>query len=169
MEFYDEKDMAYWRKQAEEGNAVIIDIPVEMLLELDINEIRMPSTKNVKPEEIQAWLDTHREEFEKAHARISSGETGNGENTENREAGEKQEESDEEKVAKIMAETSFSEAQFAVIAQAMLDQLPARYLLCFLKKEYSPATMQQMYEYCRKMYTEEKRPAAPGYRTEVQT
>ena len=65
MEFYDEKDMNYWRKQAEEGNAVIIDIPVEMLLELDINEIRMPSKKNVKPEEIQAWLDTHREEFEK--------------------------------------------------------------------------------------------------------
>ena len=52
-------------------------------------------------------------------------------------------------------ETSFSDEQIAVIARAMMDQLPARYLLCFLKKEYSPATMQQMYEYCKKMYTEE--------------
>ena len=53
-----------------------------------------------------------------------------------------------------MRETSFSDEQIAVIARAMMDQL-VRYLLCFLKKEYSPAIMQQMYEYCKKMYTEE--------------
>ena len=152
MEFYNEKDMEYWRKQAEEGNAVILEIPVDLLLDLDLNKIRMPEKKNISPEELQAILDIHLKEYEKTHAPAADAEP---EHAGDMETEKKKKCSDDDKVTRIMAETSFSDEQIAVIARAMMDQLPARYLLCFLKKEYSPAIMQQMYEYCKKMYTEE--------------
>jgi len=47
MEFYDIKDLAYWQRQADEGRAVIIEIPVEMLLDMDIDAL---SKQNVRPE-----------------------------------------------------------------------------------------------------------------------
>jgi len=46
MEFYDMKDLEYWKRQADEGRAVIIEIPVEMLLDMDIDAL---SRQNVKP------------------------------------------------------------------------------------------------------------------------
>ena len=36
MDFYSEKDLQYWKRQAQEGKAVILEIPVSMLLDLDI-------------------------------------------------------------------------------------------------------------------------------------
>ena len=38
---------------------------------------------------------------------------------------------------------------------AMLEELPDRYLLCFMKKEYSPEVMQKLKDYCTKLYREE--------------
>ena len=39
MEFYNEKDLEYWKKQADAGKAVLLEIPVSMLLDLDIRSL----------------------------------------------------------------------------------------------------------------------------------
>ena len=58
-------------------------------------------------------------------------------------------------VTQIMTEEIFSDEQIAVIAEAMMEELPEKYMLCFLKKEYSPAVMRQLKDYCTKLYREE--------------
>ena len=68
MEFYDSKDLEYWKKQAAEGRAVIIEIPPEVLLDLDINEIERRRENPLTTEELQAWISENREEMEKLAA-----------------------------------------------------------------------------------------------------
>lgn len=65
----------------------------------------------------------------------------------------------EQKVSWIMAHTEFSEEQIGVIVEAMSHDLPPKYLLCFMKKEYSPAVMRQLKDYCTKLYQEERKNA----------
>ena len=65
----------------------------------------------------------------------------------------------EQKVSWIMAHTEFSEEQIGVIVEAMSQDLPPKYLLCFMKKEYSPDVMRQLKDYCTKLYQEERKNA----------
>ena len=177
MEFYDEKDMAYWRKQADLGKAVILEIPVSMLLDLDISSLSREKTKAVTIDDLYAWMDENKEEFAAALA-AEKGEKAEVEKLE-RNLYDKQDASSglqtqrstafgtvsgtakgnrEQKprsVSQIMTEEVFSDEQIAVIAEAMMEELPEKYMLCFLKKEYSPSVMRQLKDYCTKIYREE--------------
>lgn len=177
MEFYDEKDMAYWRKQADLGKAVILEIPVSMLLDLDISSLSREKTKAVTIDDLYAWMDENKEEFAAALA-AEKGEKAEVEKLE-RNLYDKQGASSglqtqsstasvtvsgtakgngEQKsrsVAQIMTEEVFSDEQIAVIAEAMMEELPEKYMLCFLKKEYTPVVMRQLKDYCTKLYREE--------------
>ena len=65
--------------------------------------------------------------------------------------------SDEEarqRVSRILESEPFDEYQIMVIAEAMMEELPDRYLLCFLKKEYSADVMRTVKGYCTKAYKE---------------
>ena len=58
-------------------------------------------------------------------------------------------------VASIMSRELFNDEQIEVIAEAMLEGLPEKYMLCFLKKDYSPEIMRKLKDYCTKLYREE--------------
>ena len=196
MEFYNRKDLEYWRKQAEIGTAVIIEIPAEMLLDLDIEELSKTHNAKISPEELTQWIEENREAFtavakgeEKKIAEaeklerelygssngiaaeqkpvqpvetvpsgrdtVSDTDTGGAKNAESlaMPAGINA----DQKVAWMMEHTEFSEEQIVVIVEAMSQDLPAKYLLCFMKKEYSPAVMTQLKDYCMKMYQDEQK------------
>ena len=63
MEFYNRKDLEYWRKQAEIGRAIIIEIPTEMLLDLDIEELSRAHNAKISPEELAQWIEENRKAF----------------------------------------------------------------------------------------------------------
>ena len=63
MEFFNEQDMKYWRRQAEEGKAVIIEIPPELLLDLDINALSEAHGGTLSAEDIESWVETHQDEI----------------------------------------------------------------------------------------------------------
>ena len=170
MEFYDEKDLAYWRKQSELGKALIIEIPVEMLLNMDFASLPKGKTGSARVEDLQEWIDSNREEIEVALKKEASQKAeveklaGTLYDDTRREkenpAGEKEETvnlggDDTNTVAGIMAREVFSDEQIAVIGEAMMEGLPDKYLLCFLKKDYSPAVMRQLKDYVTRLYREE--------------
>ena len=198
MEFYNRKDLEYWRKQAEIGRAIIIEIPTEMLLDLDIEELSRAHNAKISPEELVQWIEENRKAFLEAakgeekniteaeklerelygntqrasteqipgrpeekglpnEDKMSKADTHNTGDTEGRSmpAGVDA----EEKVSWIMAHTEFSEEQIGVIVEAMSQDLPPKYLLCFMKKEYSPSVMRQLKDYCTKLYQEERKNA----------
>ena len=190
MEFYDRKDLEYWRKQAALGKAVIIEIPVEMLLDLDIEELSRTHNAKISPEELAQWIEENREAFtaaaDTAKEKIAEAEQlerelygSNGEDTaekkpaqtvgdgleDHRQASVTEPEkmklpaglSADQKVSWIMEHTEFSAEQIGIIAEAMSQDLPSKYLLCFMKKEYSPAVMRQLKDYCTKMFRDERR------------
>ena len=66
MEFYDEKDMEYWRKQADLGKAVILEIPVSMLLDLDIRSLSEKQGEKTSMDDLDAWLSRNSDDIEKA-------------------------------------------------------------------------------------------------------
>jgi arginyl-tRNA synthetase len=78
MEFYDEKDMKYWRKQSELGKAVIIEIPVAMLLDLDISTLSREKSQVISSDDLQAWLDENKDEILKELAKEATNELQNG-------------------------------------------------------------------------------------------
>ena len=69
MEFYDEQDMKYWRKQSELGKAVIIEIPVSMLLDLDISTLSSGKSQTVTSDDLDAWMNENKEEILKELAK----------------------------------------------------------------------------------------------------
>ena len=172
MEFYDEKDMKYWQKQSELGRAVIIKIPVSMLLDLDISSLSRTKSQAVTSDDLDAWMDKNREEILRELAKEAA------EKEEVEKLGQKlyhKEGAVPEKKPDIMAETKpaaetkdaagtvasimsrelFSDEQIEVIAEAMLEGLPEKYMLCFLKKDYSPEIMRKLKDYCSRLYREE--------------
>ena len=199
MEFYNRKDLEYWRKQAEIGRAVIIEIPPEMLLDLDIEELSHAHNAKISPEELTQWIEENREAFtavakgeekkiaeaEKLERELYGSSTGHTEeqkpvqptetvppgwnavsetNAGNAEVTGNTEDlpmpaggNAAQKVSWIMAHTEFSEEQIGVIVEAMSQDLPAKYLLCLMKKEYSPTVMRQLKDYCTKLYQEERK------------
>ena len=198
MEFYNRKDLEYWRKQAVIGRAVIIEIPKEMLLDLDIEELSRSHNAKISPEELTAWIEENREAFlaaakgeekniteaeriERELYGITQGisaeqtpakpeeKVPSERNTLPGTAAQNTEEAKgipmptgvnaEQKVSWIMAHTEFSEEQIGVILEAMSQDLPPKYLLCFMKKEYSPTVMRQLKDYCTKQYQEERKNA----------
>lgn len=204
MEFYNRKDLEYWKKQAELGKAVIIEIPLEMLLDLDISQLSYTFHSKISAEELTQWIEENRETFtvaaeagenkkEEAERLEKSifGKTEATETAEGRskgsyndhpesayEAGDDNEsikktnesampvvQTPSQKVFWIMEHTEFSEEQMGIIIEAMSQELPPRYLLCFMKKEYSPSLMRKLKNYCMKMYQEEQKSASPeqGY------
>ncbi len=190
MEFYDRKDLEYWRKQAALGKAVIIEIPMEMLLDLDIEELSRAHNAKISPEELTQWIEENREAFTAAAAsaekKIAEAEqlerelygsnseaaaehkpvqTEEDELKDHRKASETEpgkmmppaDLSTDQKVSWIMEHTEFTEEQIGIIAEAMSQELPSKYLLCFMKREYSPAVMRQLKDYCTKMFKDERR------------
>ena len=172
MEFYDEKDMKYWQKQSELGKAVIIKIPVSMLLDLDISTLSSGKSQAVTSDDLDAWMDQNREEILRELAKEAA------EKEEVEKLGQKLYHKDtavpEKKpavmaaakpaavaedaadtVASIMSRELFNDEQIEVIAEAMLEGLPEKYMLCFLKKDYSPEIMRKLKDYCTRLYKEE--------------
>ena len=143
MEFYDEKDMEYWRKQADLGKAVILEIPVSMLLDLDIRSLSEKQGEKTSMDDLDAWLSRNRDDLEKAleyekkekkAVEMLEESLYDGSNSE-----KKKDESDHSKqtelsdaaakVSRIMATETFSEDQIAVIAEAMLENLDSIVIL----------------------------------------
>lgn len=172
MEFYDEKDMKYWQKQSELGRAVIIKIPVSMLLDLDISSLSRTKSQAVTSDDLDSWMDKNREEILRELAKEAA------EKEEVEKLGQKLYHKDvavpEKKpaimaeakpaavaedaadtVASIMSRELFNDEQIEVIAEAMLEGLPEKYMLCFLKKDYSPEIMRKLKDYCTRLYKEE--------------
>ena len=172
MEFYDEKDMKYWQKQSELGRAVIIKIPVSMLLDLDISSLSRTKSQAVTSDDLDAWMEQNREEILRELAKVAA------EKEEVEKLGQKLYHKDDavpEKkpaimaeakpaavaedaagtVASIMSRELFNDEQIEVIAEAMLEGLPEKYMLCFLKKDYSPEIMRKLKDYCTRLYREE--------------
>ena len=200
MEFYDSRDMEYWRKQAAAGAAVIIEIPPEVLLDLDLSAIEEHRDKLLNVKELQEWLQENQEEMAKLarsgaekKAIIKKLERklydkqdedlpaqGSDMDSIEEQPGSSQmsgagaaakvpgsrivgndfagsEEKARDQVTRIMAQAPFDEAQLAVVMEGMLEDLPPKYLLTFMKPEYDPDTMRRLLECCRKMYGEERR------------
>ena len=172
MEFYDEKDMKYWQKQSELGRAVIIKIPVSMLLDLDISSLSRTKSQAVTSDDLDAWMDKNREEILRELAKEAA------EKEEVEKLGQKLYHKDDavpekkpaimaeakpaavaedttDTVASIMSRELFNDEQIEVIAEAMLEGLPEKYMLCFLKKDYSPEIMRKLKDYCTRLYREE--------------
>ena len=143
MEFYDEKDMEYWRKQADLGKAVILEIPISMLLDLDIRSLSEKQGEKTSMDDLDAWLSRNRDDLEKAleyekkekkAVEMLEESLYDGSNSE-----KKKDESDHSKqtelsdaaakVSRIMATETFSEDQIAVIAEAMLENLDSIVIL----------------------------------------
>ena len=172
MEFYDEKDMKYWQKQSELGRAVIIKIPVSMLLDLNISSLSRTKSQAITSDDLDAWMDKNREEILRELAKEAA------EKEEVEKLGQKLYHKDvavpEKKlavmaeakpaavaedaagtVASIMSRELFNDEQIEVIAEAMLEGLPEKYMLCFLKKDYSPEIMRKLKDYCTRLHREE--------------
>ena len=64
MDFYSEKDLQYWKRQAQEGKAVILEIPVSMLLDLDIRSLSREPAQPVCMEDLEKWIDKNRAQIE---------------------------------------------------------------------------------------------------------
>lgn len=170
MEFYDEKDLAYWRRQSELGKALIIEIPVEMLLNMDFASLNRGKAGPISASDLQEWFEENREEIGKALEEEASKkaevEKLSG-SLYDKKTGEMDvpiedtkeisvpESGREDTVATIMAREVFSGEQVAVIGEAMMEGLPDKYLLCFMKKEYTPAVMRQLKDYVTRLYREE--------------
>ena len=172
MEFYDEKDMKYWQKQSELGRAVIIKIPVSMLLDLDISSLSRTKSQTVTSDDLDAWMEQNREEIlrelakeaaekeevEKLGQKLYHKDTAVPEKkpavmAEAKPAADAEDAADT--VASIMSRELFNDEQIEVIAEAMLEGLPEKYMLCFLKKDYSPEIMRKLKDYCTRLYREE--------------
>ena len=173
MKFYNEKDMKYWHKQAKLGKAVIIEIPVSMLLDLDISTLSQTRSQVVSSDDLLTWLDENRDEILKELAKEAA------EKEEVEKLSQKLYHKEEtavapeagsalqakpaalptkdtgDTVASIMARETFSDEQIKIIAEAMMEELPDKYMLCFLKKEYPPQIMRQLKDYCTRLYREE--------------
>ncbi len=169
MEFYDEKDMKYWQKQSEIGKAVIIKIPVSMLLDLDISSLDGTKSQAVTLDDLDAWMEQNREEIlkelaqeaaekeevEKLGKKLYHKEGAMPEKkpdimAEKKPAADTEDAADT--VALIMSRELFSDEQIEVIAEAMQEGLPEKYMLCFLKKDYSPESMRKLKDYCTRLY-----------------
>ena len=183
MVFYDEKDMCYWRRQAKEGKAIILEIPVSMLLDLDIKTLSKEPDRPASIEDLERWMSENKEEIDVAlikereeKARVEKLEQSLYDNQ--KPDGDHHRESDahsslagnhdraaltDEQAAKevsmILAKVSFDNDQIAVIAEAMAQGLPEKYLLCFLKEEYSPQVMKKLKDYFTKIHQEEVKDA----------
>ena len=61
MEYLTERDIEYFRKQAENGEAVIIELDPEVLLRLNLSDIMKPDrAEPLSEEEIKNWLEENR-------------------------------------------------------------------------------------------------------------
>lgn len=173
MEFYDEQDMKYWRKQSEIGKAVIIEIPVSMLLDLDISSLSREKSQTVTSDDLDAWMNENRDEILKElakeaaqkeeveklgqklyHKGDATPDTAAVPATVTKPAAEA-EKDPADTVAAIMSREIFTDEQIEVIAEAMLEGMPEKYMLCFLKKDYSPEIMRKLKDYCSRLYREE--------------
>ena len=66
MDFYSEKDLQYWKRQAQEGKAVILEIPVSMLLDLDIRSLSREPARPVSMEDLEKWITENKEAIDAA-------------------------------------------------------------------------------------------------------
>ena len=178
MEFYNEKDLEYWKRQADAGKAVLLEIPVSMLLDLDIRSLSEDASRPPDMEDLEKWIDKNRAQIEaelekerkekEALAKMEETLYDKADGVrEEKPAGEMKKAlsaapaipslSDEEarqRVSRILEKEPFDEDQIMVIAEAMMEELPDRYILCFLKKEYSADVMRTVKGYCTKAYKE---------------
>ena len=70
-----EKDMEYFRKKAEEGSAVILELTEEQLLRLDFSYWRDREPDTIKEAEIIQWLQENQIEIQKLYDGTQKKET----------------------------------------------------------------------------------------------
>ena len=153
MEFYNEKDLEYWKRQADAGKAVLLEIPVSMLLDLDIRSLSEDPSQPADMEDLEKWIDENRAQIEaelekerkekEALAKMEETLYDKADGVrEEKPAGEMKKASsaapaipslsDEEarqRVSRILEKEPFEEDQIMVIAEAMMEELPDRYIL----------------------------------------
>jgi len=56
LQLLTEKDLPYFKRMEEEGRAVIIELSIEQLLEMDPGEWLQTATESINEEEVVQWL-----------------------------------------------------------------------------------------------------------------
>lgn len=69
MELLTEKDLEYFRKEEEEGRAVILEISEQQLLHLDFSQWLNRKPDEIRKEEVLEWLQKNRNEFQDIYDR----------------------------------------------------------------------------------------------------
>ena len=140
IEFLTEKDLPYFRKKEKTGEAIIIEISEEDLLQMDTKDLlrRESAGEIINRDELQKWIDGNmpffHQEYEKAHKRIDiPAEKGQGKS-----------------LAERLIEVELSPDKRSVIEMAILNHMPEASLLYLLSDYYLDAAVSadEMQEMC---------------------
>lgn len=67
MQLLTEKDLEYFKKKAEEGSAMILELSEEQLLRLDFSRWVEREPNTIKESEVIEWLEEARDEIQKPY------------------------------------------------------------------------------------------------------
>lgn len=129
VEFLTEKDMPYFRKKAEEGEVIILEIPPKELLGLNVTELLQRETAGevIDTTELKEWIKQNRPFLQEQY-----------------EKGVKAAEGDQKNIAAFngaalierLSEIELSEEKRDVIEKAILKRLPEEIILFLLSDHF---------------------------------
>lgn len=169
MELLNEKDMEYFRRLAEEGKAVILEIAPETLAALDINQF-IKETGEIDQEEVRKWLKENNswraEEYAKTerileeNRKIEDWLDTHAESEAEQEPDEQEEAAEMSERANIgsdnvssfigkLATIKLNKEQWKVIQEAIDMHLTSEQILLFLKEDMTADEMRQTRDWIR--------------------
>ncbi len=147
MQYLSEKDLEYFEKLEEKGEAVIIRFTQEQLLTLDPEEIFGGSEKKqtIDEQELQEWIEAHKEEL---HARYEENQAIIRENTGLKRLlnGDKHKPEKDMTLARRLLEVNLDPAQSRVINDAISQGLDEQQILFLLQDNLTAEEMQRRCE-----------------------
>lgn len=142
LQYLTEKDMDYFRKKAELGEAVIIQLDLPTLLTLDI-DMFAAIYPEPSEDEVMQWLSDNSAFLKEIHQNLEEGDKDDTEETQNLEMERRQ---DNNTLAGRMLQMQLDDEQRHIIADAIESGLSERQILSFLKPDYTTEQMRAIYE-----------------------
>lgn len=147
IELLNEKDMEYFERLEEQGEAVILRIEPEVLAALDIR--RLKNRNLISLEEVKAWIEKHSEELKEEAAKADRMKA------ENRELEEQIEEETrnwpekyaEDTLVNRLARMKFHDEQWTVIKETLEMHLLDEQVLPILREDLTAEEMRQIREW----------------------
>ncbi len=145
MQYLSEKDLEYFEKLEEKGEAVIIRFTQEQLLTLDPEEIfgGQDKKQTINEQELQEWIKAHKEEL---HARYEENQAIIQENAGLKRQLHRDKPEKDMTLARRLLEINLDPAQSRVINDAISQGLDEQQILFLLKDNVTAEEMQRRCE-----------------------